>query len=149
MKNLFFITLISTIGFLCSCETAEDTIAGMDTIVPEITISQDSSVITAGQSYNLNFTVEDPSGIKRIDITYGDWNISEVIDFSIDENYPETYEHTITFTVPTDAWKSKVATGYYHNGTSYTYTEYYHKITIIVSDTKLNERTSLAAIKVQ
>lgn len=152
MKSVFFISLaISTLLF-ASCETAEDIIADMDTIVPDIVIAPDSIDVNFGQANSVKFTASDPSGIRRIDITYGTWDIVEVIDFSATGDYPTSYEHTINFDVPADStksWFSKISTGYYHNGDTYKYTDYFHDIEIRASDAHLNERKSYARVRVR
>lgn len=152
MKSLLFLTLAIGTLLLASCETAEDIIADMDTIVPDITVTSDSMDVNFGQSNSIKFTATDPSGIRRIDITYGAWNIAEVIDFSATGDFPTSYEHTINFEVVADSatsWMSKISTSYYHNGTSYQYTDYYHDIEIKASDVHLNERTDYARVRVR
>ncbi len=152
MKHLFFIIFAIGTLLITSCETAEDITAGIDTQVPDILISSDSAFVDFGQANSVKFTATDPSGIRRIDITYGPWNIVEVIDFSTDGEYPTSYEHTINFDVPADSatsWFSKVSTGYYHNGDTYKYTDYFHDIEIRASDIHLNERTNYARVRVR
>lgn len=152
MRSLSFLIISIGIVLLTSCETADDIIADMDTIVPDIIVPTDSMYVNFGQANSIKFTATDPSGIRRIDVAYGAWNIVEVIDFSASGEFPTSYEHTINFDVPADsavAWFSKISTGYYHNGTTYKYTDYYHDIEIRASDIHLNERKSYARVRVQ
>lgn len=152
MKKYIYLTLALGIMILTACETADDIIAEMDTQVPNIAVVSDSMDVNFGQAGSIKFTATDPSGIRRIDIAYGAWNIVEVIDFSVSGDYPTSYEHTINFQVPTDsslAWFSTVGTGYYHNGTIYKYTDYFHDIEIKATDIHLNERKSYARVRVR
>lgn len=149
-----YIVMILAMGAVCftSCETAETIIADMDTLVPDVVIVNDSIDVDFGTSSSMDITISDPSGIRRIDITYGAWSIVEVIDFSVEDDYSTSYDYTINFDVPADSaksWFSQVKTGYYHNGTEYQYTEYFHKIEIKATDKYLNERKSNACVRVR
>lgn len=150
-KNIWILFALAAVVF-ASCETAESIIEDMDTRVPDVLIATDSMEVNFGASASLDLTFSDPSGIRRIDITYGAWDIVEVVDFSADGEFPQNYEYTLNFEVPADStksWLSKVATSYYHNGTPYQYTEYFHKIDIKVADKHLNERKSNAFVRVR
>ena len=56
---------------ISSCETTEDILNSIDHEVPGINFDQDSLVVNAGESVNISATIDDESGIERVEFSYG------------------------------------------------------------------------------
>jgi hypothetical protein len=55
---------------ISSCETTDDILNSIDHEVPTIDFGQDSLTVDAGASVFITATIEDESGIERIEFSY-------------------------------------------------------------------------------
>lgn len=132
---------------ISSCETTEDILNSIDHEVPNIEFVQDSLVVNAGASVSISATVEDESGIERVEFSYGNWRINEIQDLS-DQASSETYEFTTEIIVPVDAEKEWEEDKYFNDASSIKIIQQYHRLELKAWDKNRNERKSIIYIKV-
>lgn len=132
---------------ISSCETTEDILNSIDHEVPTIEFAQDSLVVNAGASVSISATVEDESGIERVEFSYGNWRINEIQDLS-DQASSETYEFTTEIIVPVDAEKEWEEDKYFNDASSIKIIQQYHRLELKAWDKNRNERKSIIYIKV-
>ena len=132
---------------LSSCETTEDILNSIDHEVPSINFDQDSLVVNAGESVSISATIEDESGIERLEFSYGDWRINEITDLS-DQTSTEIYEFTTEVMVPDDAVKEWEEDKYFNDASSIKVIQQYHRLELKAWDKNRNERKGIVYIKV-
>ncbi len=144
--NLFLI--LSLVFGMISCDTSEDVLARLDHTVPSIRFSQDSLTVIAGNTAGVILTVEDESGIDRIEFSYGNWLINKIYNLK-EENNPKSYNLTLEFQVPENALRQWEENLYFNDGTFVKIIQQYHKLSIKTWDMKRNMNTGIIYVKVQ
>ena len=132
---------------LSSCETTEDILNSIDHEVPSIILDQDSLVVNAGESVSISATIEDESGIERVEFSYGDWMINEIKDLS-DQTSTEIYEFSTEIMVPADAVKEWEEDKYFNDASSIKVIQQFHRLELKAWDKNRNERKGILYIKV-
>jgi hypothetical protein len=132
---------------ISSCETTEDILNSIDHEVPGINFDQDSLVVNAGESVNISATIDDESGIERVEFSYGDWRINEIKDLS-DQTSTEIYEFTTEIMVPADAVKEWEEDKYFNDASSIKVIQQYHRLELKAWDKNRNERKGILYMKV-
>ncbi len=132
---------------LSSCETTEDILNSIDHEVPSIILDQDSLVVNAGESVSISATIEDESGIERVEFSYGDWMINEIKDLS-DQTSTEIYEFSTEIMVPADAVKEWEEDKYFNDASSIKVMQQFHRLELKTWDKNRNERKGIVYIKV-
>ena len=132
---------------ISSCETTDDILNSIDHEVPTIDFGQDSLTVDAGASVSISATIEDESGIERIEFSYGNWRINEILDLS-DQTSTEIYEFTTEVTVPVDAVKEWEEDKYFNDASSIKIIQEYHRLELKAWDKNRNEKKGIVYIKV-
>ena len=147
MKRVLIPVLISFIIF-SACESTDDILERIDHTVPDIHFTKDSVVVNAGDILSVEALIEDESGIERIEFSYGNWRINEIVDLA-GETGTETYTFTADISVPVDAaleWEEEF---YYNDASSITIIQQYHKLALSVWDKNRNLRKAFLYVKVK
>lgn len=147
MKIAWRVVLLSIL-LLTACESTDDVLKRIDHTVPSVQFSPDTLEVTAGENVTLNAVVEDESGLQRIEFTYGDWRINEIIDLSDDSN-TVTYPFSLDIKVPADALKEWEEDLYFNDGSSIKIIQQYHKLTLSAWDKNRNLNKSCCFVKVK
>jgi hypothetical protein len=147
MRRFFLIiTILLFIAF--SCETPEDILKNLDHKVPKITFQTDTLVIAAGVNATALVSVEDESGIDRIEFSYGAWQINQVFSLS-EEGSPELHSVSIEFTVPLNAETQWEEILYFNDGSSILILQQYHKLLVKSWDVNRNMNTGILYVKIE
>jgi hypothetical protein len=141
------ISFVIILLVISSCETTDDILNSIDHEVPTIDFGQDSLTVDAGASVIITATIEDESGIERIEFSYGNWRINEIVDLS-DQASTEIYEFTSEVTVPVDAVKEWEEDKYFNDGSSIKIIQKYHRLELKAWDKYRNQKKSIVYIKV-
>jgi hypothetical protein len=141
------ISFVIILLVISSCETTDDILNSIDHEVPTIDFGQDSLTVDAGASVFITATIEDESGIERIEFSYGNWRINEILDLS-DQASTEIYEFTSEVTVPVDAVKEWEEDKYFNDGSSIKIIQKYHRLELKAWDKNRNEKKGIVYIKV-
>ncbi|TSA37634.1 MAG: hypothetical protein D4R64_05425 [Porphyromonadaceae bacterium] len=147
MKIAWIVVSLSVL-LLTACESTEDVLNSIDHTVPSVQFNPDTLEVTAGENVTLNAVVEDESGLQRIEFTYGDWRINEIIDLSDDSN-TVTYPFSLDIKVPADALKEWEENSYFNDGSSIKIIQQYHKLALSAWDKNKNLNTSYCYVKVK
>ncbi len=149
MKNkLVIISVQLMLAFaFASCESAEEISRSFDLEVPVCKVQNDSAVVAAGSVVNVNVQLSDNVGLSKLEFSYDAWTIGESLSFS-EQGNPKSYLYQTTVQVPATALTSWSETVYRNDGSSYSMTQMYHKLTLKVYDVNANVRTSYIYLKV-
>jgi len=147
MKPTWMLILFSIMVFQ-ACESTEDTLETLDHSVPSVEFNPDTLEVNAGETVTLNAEISDESGIQRIEFSYGDWRINEIIDLSL-EDFPSSYTFSTQITVPADALKEWEESKYFNDGTSVLITQQHHKLSLSTWDKNRNLRKGYVFVKVK
>lgn len=147
-KSILYTMLICFISlvFTACGDNAEEISLGFDHEVPSYKVLTDSLSVDPLQQVELKVEVSDNEGLKRLVFSYGDWTINQAMDL---EGTPKSYTFTTALTIPQDAekeWEEEIQR---HDGTYYTITQNYHKLTLVATDINMNARTIPIYIKVK
>ena len=145
--KLFLILISCSVLLFQACETTEDTLNSLDHTVPTIEFVPDTVEVAAGESLTINAVVEDESGIQRIEFSYGDWRINEIVDLT-SESYPRSYSFSIEINVPLDAKMQWEEDKFFNDGTSIKITQQYHKLSLSTWDKNRNLKKKYVYVKV-
>lgn len=146
MKTARILATLSIVIFT-ACESTDDAMNKIDHTVPSVMFNQDTVEVTAGENLAVRAVVEDESGIQRIELTYGDWRINNIVDLT-DEN-SVSYPFTLDITVPSDAIKEWEESRYFNDGSSIKIRQQYHKIALSAWDKNRNLRKAYLYVKVK
>jgi len=147
MKNVWIVASLSLL-LVTACESTEDVLDRIDHTVPTVVFANDTLEVDPGGTLTLNAAVSDESGIQRIEFTYGDWRINNIIDLSA-ETGTAPYAFTLDITVPADAKKEWEETLYFNDASSINITQRYHKLGLSAWDKNRNLKKEYVYVKVR
>lgn len=147
MKPSRIVVALSLLVFT-ACESTDDVLNRIDHTVPSVQFSPDTLEVTAGENATINASIADESGIQRIEFSYGDWRINEIIDLSNDP-VTFTYPFSLVIRVPADAKKVWEENSYFNDGSSIKIVQQYHKLAITVWDKNRNLNKTYCYIKIR
>jgi hypothetical protein len=136
MKTALIISSLSVLLF-SACESTDDVLNKIDHIVPVVKFTSDTLDVTAGDKVTINASVEDESGIQRVEFSYGDWRINQIIDLTKEAN-TTSYPFTLEITVPADAAKEWEESLYFNDASSIKIIQQYHKLALSAWDRNRN-----------
>jgi len=145
--KLFLILIFCPVLLFQACETTDDTLNSLDHTVPAIEFVPDTLEVAAGGSLTINAVVKDESGIQRIEFSYGDWRINEIVDL-IPESYPKSYSFSTQINVPSDAKTQWEEDKFFNDGTSIKIIQRYHKLSLSTWDKNRNLKKDYVYVKV-
>lgn len=131
-----------------ACESTDDILNRIDHTVPSVLFNPDTLEVNAGGSLTINALVEDESGIQRIEFTYGDWRINNIIDLT-GETGTGSYPFSLDITVPENALKQWEESLYFNDGTSIKVTQEYHRLLLSAWDKNRNLQKSYVYVRVR
>lgn len=147
MKLIRAIALIPII-LVTACESTEDILERIDHTVPSVLFTPDTVEVAAGATVRVNALIEDESGIQRIEFTYGDWRINQIIDLSKESgNY--SYQFSTDIQVPADAKKEWEENLYFNDASSIKIIQKYHKLILSAWDKNRNLVKSYFYVRVK
>ncbi len=146
MKRVWIVATIS-IMLVTACESTDDVLNRIDHTVPSVEFTTDTLEVTAGENIAINALIEDESGIQRIEFTYGDWRINNIIDLS-EETGKFTYQFSIDVQVPADAKKEWEENKYFNDASSIKITQRYHQLVLSAWDKNRNLSKAYCYVKV-
>ncbi len=134
--------------FLAACESTGDVLERIDHTVPVVKFATDTLEVAAGDKITITATVEDASGIQRIEFSYGDWRINRIIDLTQEPN-AVSFPFTQEVTVPADAAKQWEETRYFNDASSIKVIQQYHKLALTAWDRNRNQVKGYVYIRVK
>jgi len=147
MKKILLLVILPAI-VLFACETPEDIFDTIDHTLPAVVFSPDTLVTTAGNTIKVKAEISDESGIQRIEFSYGNWRVNEIINLKEAGN-PKTYTFEKDIAVPTDVLKQWEENQYYNDGSSLKIMQHYHKLTLTTWDMNRNMRKGWVWVRVE
>jgi len=146
MNHIVKLIVIGCIGLLiAACEY--DPNEGFDMYSPQAAMPVDTFEIARGGTAILQATLSDVSGINSCMLEYAKWDVSEEIRLK-DQGYPVTYEFSAVVTVPADAETSWKEDYQKHDGSIFSITQTYHKLSLTFYDAMNNKNVVYFYIKV-
>jgi len=146
MKLIHTLGLISLVS-LFACESTEDILKKTDHTVPAIVFMPDTLDVKAGSAFMVHASIEDQSGLQRLEFSYGDWRINQIVDLS-EESGNESYLFDAEFTVPADAkleWEENL---YFNDASSIKIKQQYHRLTLSAWDKNRNLGKGIVYVRV-
>jgi hypothetical protein len=122
---------------LPACESTDDVLNRIDHTVPVVTFVSDTLEVAAGDKVTLNASVDDESGIQRVEFSYGDWRINRIIDLTKEPN-ATSYPFSMEITIPADAAKEWEESLYFNDASSIKVIQQYHKLALSAWDRNRN-----------
>lgn len=146
--KITFIALVFSACLFQACESTDDILNNLDHSVPSVQFNPDTLEVDAGGTVTINAVAEDESGVQRIEFTYGDWVINEIVDLTNEETQV-SYAFSTEITVPAEALKEWKENKYFNDGTSIEITQQYHKLGLSCWDKNRNLKKEYVYIKVK
>lgn len=147
MKTAWIAASLSIL-LVTACESTGDVLDKLDHTVPTVQFASDTLEVTAGQSIIITATVEDESGIQRIEFSYGDWRINKIIDLS-GESGTGSYPFSLEITAPANALKEWEESKYFNDASSIKVIQQYHKLALSAWDKNRNLRKEYVYVRVR
>ena len=130
-----------------ACESTDDVLEKIDHTVPAVVFTTDTVEVTAGGTVAVDAMVEDASGIRRIEFSYGDWRINTIVDLG-EEAGNTSYRFTSEIQVPLDAKKEWEENRYFNDASSIKVIQSYHKLIISAWDRNRNQARGYLYVRV-
>jgi len=146
--NSTWIAACLSIFLATACESTDNVLNKIDHTVPSVLFSQDTLEVTAGEKITVQAVIADESGIQRMEFSYGDWRINQIIDLK-DSTLTTSYPFSLEITVPVDAAKQWEESKYFNDGSSIKITQQYHQLILSAWDNNRNLRKGILYVKVR
>lgn len=145
--KIFAAIALASLVVLMACESTDDILDKTDHTAPAIVFTPDTLEVGAGSVFMVQASIEDQSGLQRIEFSYGDWRINKIIDLT-EGSGTESYQFTAEFTVPTNAkleWEENL---YFNDASSIKIQQQYHRLTLSAWDKHRNLAKGILYVKV-
>ncbi|MFO7723657.1 MAG: hypothetical protein R6V49_10600 [Bacteroidales bacterium] len=145
--KIFAAIALASLVVLMACESTDDILDKTDHTAPAIVFTPDTLEVGAGSVFMVQASIEDQSGLQRIEFSYGDWRINKIIDLT-EESGNESYQFTAEFTVPTNAkleWEENL---YFNDASSIKIKQHYHRLTLSAWDKNRNLAKGIIYVRV-
>jgi hypothetical protein len=145
--KLLPVAVFILIVFATACESTDDILDNLDHTVPSVVFTADTVDVAAGGTIPVDALVEDASGIRRIEFSYGDWRINTIVDLS-EETGNTSYRFTSEILVPANAKKEWEENRYFNDASSIKVIQRYHKLILSAWDRNRNQARGYLYVKV-